>query len=48
MRRRTPQEKKKRPGYERDRRNTYGESPHAARKTIPLNKLIPAPPDRPE
>ena len=37
MRKRTPQEKKKL-SYERDRRNVYGNSPHAARKAIPLRK----------
>ena len=37
--RRTPQEKKKL-SYERDRRNCYGESPHAARKSIPLRKTL--------
>ena len=37
MKRRTPQEKK-RLSYEHDRRNVYGESPHAARKIIPLRK----------
>ena len=37
MRKRTPQEKKKL-SYDRDRRNTYGEAPHAARKNIPLQK----------
>jgi hypothetical protein len=37
MKRRTPQEKK-RLSYERDRRNVYGEAPHAARKSIPLRK----------
>jgi hypothetical protein len=35
----TPQEKKKL-SYQKDRRNTYGESPHAARKSIPKNKRI--------
>jgi hypothetical protein len=35
--RRTPQEKK-RLSYERDRRNVYGEAPHAARKNVPLRK----------
>lgn len=39
MRRLTPQEKK-RLSYERDRRNDYGESPHAARKSIPLRKAL--------
>ncbi|MDX9722714.1 MAG: hypothetical protein RBU37_18345 [Myxococcota bacterium] len=29
---------KKRKSYTRDRRNAYGESPHAARKAIPLRK----------
>lgn len=37
MKRLTPQEKKAL-SYERDRRNNYGEAPHAARKAIPLNK----------
>ncbi len=37
MTRRTPPEKK-RLSLERDRRNTYGESPHAARKSIPRRK----------
>lgn len=37
MRRRTPQEKKLL-SYERDRRNVYGEAPHAARRNIPLRK----------
>jgi len=37
--RRTPQEKKKL-SYERDRRNVYGEAPHAARKSIPLRKAL--------
>lgn len=35
----TPQEKKKL-SYERDRRNCFGESPHAARKSIPLRKAL--------
>jgi hypothetical protein len=39
MRKRTPQEKKKL-SYERDRRNVYGEAPHAARKNIPLQKAL--------
>jgi len=39
MKKRTPQEKKKL-SYERDRRNVYGESPHAARKAIPLHKAL--------
>jgi hypothetical protein len=39
MKRRTPQEKK-RLSYERDRRNCYGEAPHAARKSIPLRKAL--------
>jgi len=38
-RQRTPQEKKQL-SYERDRRNCYGESPHAARKSIPLRKAL--------
>jgi hypothetical protein len=37
MRRQTPQEKKKL-SYERDRRNDYGNAPHAARRLIPLGK----------
>ena len=37
MTERTPQEKK-RLSYEKDRRNSYGESPHAARKAIPKRK----------
>jgi hypothetical protein len=37
--RKTPQEKK-RLSYERDRRNRYGESPHAARKGIPLRRAL--------
>ena len=36
---RTPQEKK-RLSYERDRRNTYGESPHGARRSIPQRKAF--------
>jgi hypothetical protein len=39
MKRLTPQEKK-RLSYARDRRNTYGEAPHAARKGIPLRKAL--------
>ena len=39
MKKRTPQEKKKL-SYERDRRNVYGEAPHAARKSIPLRKAL--------
>jgi hypothetical protein len=39
MIKRTPQEKK-RLSYERDRRNNYSESPHAARKSIPLRKAL--------
>jgi hypothetical protein len=39
MKRKTPQEKKDF-SYERDRRNCYGESPHAARKSIPLRKAL--------
>lgn len=39
MKRKTPQEKKKL-SYERDRRNCYGEAPHAARKSIPLRKAL--------
>jgi hypothetical protein len=37
--RKTPQEKKKL-SYMRDRRNTYGESPHGARKSIPQRKAF--------
>ncbi|HET6891073.1 MAG TPA: hypothetical protein VFH31_08220 [Pyrinomonadaceae bacterium] len=37
MRKRTPQEKKEL-SYKRDRRNVYGNAPHAARKNIPLRK----------
>ena|SRR5687768_543991 len=37
MRIRSPQEKKKL-SYARDRRNVYGESPHASRRNIPLQK----------
>ncbi|MBK9153060.1 MAG: hypothetical protein IPM25_02370 [Chloracidobacterium sp.] len=37
MKKLTTQEKKKL-SYERDRRNVYGEAPHAARKNIPLQK----------
>ena len=37
MRPKTPQEKKQL-SYEKDRRNVYGEAPHAARRTIPLHK----------
>ena len=39
MGKRTPQEKK-RLSYARDRRNVYGEAPHAARKNIPLRKAL--------
>lgn len=39
MKRLTPQEKKAL-SYERDRRNTYGNSPQAARKAIPLRKTL--------
>lgn len=39
MRRRTPQEKKAL-SLLRDRRNAYGESPHGARKAIPLRKKL--------
>jgi len=35
--RQTPQQKKQL-DYERHRRNTYGEAPHGARKSIPRNK----------
>lgn len=37
MKKRTPQEKKAL-SYARDRRNVYGEAPHASRKSIPLRK----------
>jgi len=36
---RTPQEKKQL-SYAKDRRNTYGEAPHAARKWIPRRKAL--------
>jgi hypothetical protein len=39
MKKRTPQEKKML-SYKRDRRNVYGEAPHAARKGIPLRKAL--------
>jgi hypothetical protein len=39
MQRRTPQEKKTL-SLKKDRRNTYGESPHGARKSIPLQKRL--------
>jgi hypothetical protein len=39
MRKRTPQQKKEL-SYKRDRRNVYGEAPHAARKAIPLHKAL--------
>src|SRR5262245_1699938 len=39
MRRRIPQQKKEL-SYKRDRRNVYGEAPHAARKNVPLRKAI--------
>src|SRR6266849_3795152 len=39
MRPKTPQDKKQL-SYERDRRNVYGEAPHAARKAIPLRKAL--------
>ena len=39
MKKRTPQEKKEL-SYERDRRNVYGEAPHAARRNIPLRKAL--------
>ncbi len=39
MKRLTPQEKKAL-SYEQDRRNCYGESPHGARKSIPLRKAL--------
>ena len=35
--RQTPQQKKQ-VDYDRERRNTYGEAPHGARKSIPRNK----------
>lgn len=37
--RQTPQQKKQL-DYERERRNTYGEAPHGARKSMPRNKRI--------
>jgi hypothetical protein len=39
MRKQTPQEKKEL-SYKRDRRNVYGEAPHAARKNVPLRKAL--------
>ena len=39
MTKRTPQEKKEL-SYKRDRRNVYGEAPHAARKSVPLRKAL--------
>src|SRR5215470_10705939 len=39
MTKRTPQEKKML-SYSRDRRNVYGEAPHAARKNVPLRKAL--------
>lgn len=39
MTKRTPQEKKQL-SYKRDRRNVYGEAPHAARKNVPLRKAL--------
>lgn len=39
MKNRSPQEKKEL-SYQRDRRNCYGESPHGARKSIPLQKAL--------
>src|SRR5512138_1822553 len=39
MKRRTPQEKK-RLSLKKDRRNTFGQSPHAARKAIPKRKRL--------
>jgi len=39
MRQRTPQEKKGL-SLQKDRRNVYGNSPHAARKAIPLRKKL--------
>jgi hypothetical protein len=39
MERKSPQEKKEL-SLKKDRRNTYGESPHGARKSIPLRKAL--------
>jgi hypothetical protein len=39
MRRRTPEEKKQL-SLAKDRRNVYGEPPHGARKSIPLQKRL--------
>jgi len=39
MRKKTPQEKKQL-SYKKDRRNCYGESPHGARKSIPIRKKL--------
>jgi hypothetical protein len=39
MRRKTPQEKK-RLSLQKDRRNVYGEAPHASRKNVPLRKKL--------
>jgi hypothetical protein len=39
MGRKTPQEKKQL-SYDKDRRNVYGEAPHAARKSVPLHKRL--------
>jgi hypothetical protein len=39
MTQKTPQEKKSL-SLKKDRRNTYGESPHGARKSIPLQKRL--------
>jgi hypothetical protein len=39
MARRTPQEKK-RLSYQKDRRNTFGQSTQASRKAIPLHKAL--------
>jgi hypothetical protein len=39
MKTRTPQQKKAL-SYARDRRNVYGEAPHASRKNIPLRKAL--------
>jgi hypothetical protein len=39
MRRRTPKEKKEL-SLTKDRRNVYGEAPHGARKSIPLQKKL--------
>lgn len=39
MKERTPQEKKSL-SLTKDRRNVYGEAPHAARKNVPLRKKL--------